>query len=88
MLNISYYGQLKGGNYTFYLKLADNDFNKTDIIAESGLISIYKGTLEKLYSISGTLEDERTDKAINIQINNIDTSFSKIFIYGKENTQI
>lgn len=83
LLNISYYGQLKGGNYTFYLKLADNDFNKTDIIAESGLISIYKGTLEKLYSISGTLEDERTDKAINIQINNIDTSFSKIFIYGK-----
>lgn len=83
LLNISYHGQLKGGNYTFYLKLADNDFNKTDVIAESGLISIYKGTLEKLYSISGTLEDERTDKAINIQINNIDTSFSKIFIYGK-----
>lgn len=83
LLNVTYHGQLKGGNYTFYLKLADNDFNKTDIVAESGLISIYKGTLEKLYSISGTLENERTDKAINIQINNIDTSFSKIFIYGR-----
>lgn len=81
LLNVAYHGQLKGGNYTIYLKLADNDYNKTDVVAESGVISIFKGTLEKIYSISGTLEDERTDKAINLQINNIDTSFSKIFIY-------
>lgn len=83
LLDVSYHGQLKGGNYTFYLKLADNDFNKTDVIAESSIISIYKGTLEKIYSISGTLEDERTDKSINLQINNIDTSFAKIFVYYK-----
>lgn len=81
LLNVAYHGQLKGGNYTIYLKFADNDYNKTDIIAESGIISIFKGTLEKIYSISGTLESERTDKAINLQINNIDTSFSKIFVY-------
>lgn len=81
LLDVSYHGQLKGGNYTFYLKLADNDFNKTDVVAESGLVSIYKGTLEKIYSISGTLEDERTDKSINLQVNNIDISFSKIFVY-------
>ena len=81
LLNIAYHGQLKGGNYTVYLKLADNDYNKTDVIAESGIISVFKGTLEKIYSISGTLEDERTDKAINLQINNIDTSFSKVFVY-------
>lgn len=81
LLNIAYHGQLKGGNYTIYLKLADNDYNKTDVIAESGIISVFKGTLEKIYSISGTLEDERTDKAINLQINNIDTSFSKVFVY-------
>lgn len=81
LLNIAYHGQLKGGNYTIYLKLADNDYNKTDIVAESGVISIFKGTLEKIYSISGTLESEKTDKAINLQINNIDTSFSKIFVY-------
>lgn len=83
LLNITYHGQLKGGNYTIYLKLADNNYNKTDIVAESGIISIFKGTLEKIYSISGTLENERTDKAINIQINNIDTSFSKLFVYIK-----
>lgn len=81
LLNIAYHGQLKGGNYTIYLKLADNDYNKTDVIAESGIISVFKGTLEKIYSISGTLEGERTDKAINLQINNIDTSFSKMFVY-------
>lgn len=81
LLNIAYHGQLKGGNYTIYLKLADNDYNKTDVVAESGIISVFKGTLEKIYSISGTLEDERTDKAINLQINNIDTSFAKVFVY-------
>lgn len=81
LLGIAYHGQLKGGNYTLYIKLADNDYNKTDIVAESGNISVFKGTLEKIYSISGTLEDERTDKAINIQISNLDTSFSKLFIY-------
>lgn len=81
LLNVTYHGQLKGGNYTIYLKLADNDYNKTDIVAESGIISIFKGTLEKVYSISGTLESERTDKAISLQINNIDNSFAKIFVY-------
>lgn len=81
LTGVSYHGQLKGGLYTIYLKLADNDYNKTDIVAESGTICIFKGTTEKIYSISGTLEDERTDKAINLQINNIDQSFSKLFIY-------
>lgn len=81
LTGVSYHGQLKGGLYTIYLKLADNDYNKTDIVAESGTICIFKGTTEKIYSISGTLEDERTDKAINLQINNIDQSFSKLFVY-------
>lgn len=81
LTGVSYHGQLKGGLYTIYLKLADNDYNKTDIVAESGTICIFKGTTEKIHSISGTLEDERTDKAINLQINNIDQSFSKLFVY-------
>ena len=43
LIGVSEFGQLKGGNYTFYAKLADNDYNKTDIVAESGQVSIFHG---------------------------------------------
>ena len=43
LINVSEFGQLKGGNYTFYIKFADNDYNKTDIVAESGQVSIFHG---------------------------------------------
>ena len=84
--NISYHGQLKGGNYTFYVKYADNDYNKTDIVAESGSINIYKGMIQSVVSISGTLSDERTEKVITIKLSNIDTSFSKIYLYYTRET--
>ena len=76
-----YFGQLKGGNYTFYVKFADNDFNKTDVVCESGQISIFNGTMSNPRTITGTLQDERTDKSISIRINNIDTSFQKVYLY-------
>lgn len=76
-----YFGQLKGGNYTFYVKFADNDFNKTDVVCESGQISVFNGTISKPNTITGTLQDERTDKSISIRINNIDTSFQKVYLY-------
>lgn len=81
LTSVNSYGQLKGGNYTFYIKYGDNDYNKTDIVAESGQISIFKGTISKPNTISGTLQDERTDKAISLTINNIDTSFQKIYLF-------
>jgi hypothetical protein len=83
LIDISYSGQLKGGNYTFYIKLADNDYNKTDIVAESGIISVFKGSLYNISTISGTLENERTDKSIILKLSNLDLSFNKIFIYYK-----
>ena len=81
LLNISNAGQLKGGNYTFYIKLADSDTNKTDIVAESGQITVYKGDITKISSISGTLYNELTTKAITLKITNIDTTFSKLYLY-------
>ena len=80
-IDINYYGQLKGGNYTFYIKYADSDYNQTDIVCESGQVSIFKGNLSDIKSISGTLQDERTDKAIKLQLTNIDESFNKFYIY-------
>ena len=76
-----YFGQLKGGNYTFYIKFADSDYNQTDIVCESGQVSIFKGNLFDIQSISGTLQDERTDKSIKLCLHNIDQSFSKFYVY-------
>lgn len=80
-IDINYFGQLKGGNYTFYIKFADDDYNQTDVLCESGQISIFKGNTEDVKTICGTLSDERTDKSIRLKISNIDTSFSKMYFY-------
>lgn len=78
-------GSLKGGNYTFYLKMADGDFNKSDIVAESGQVSIFKGSPSSINSISGTLLNEITDKAIQLKIRNIDKTYSNFYIlYTRE----
>ena len=86
LLRMHNIGQLKGGNYTFYLKYADNDYNKTDIVAESSQVSIFKGKLTNIGSISGTLSDELTDKAVTLRISNVDTSFSKVYVYFTRET--
>ena len=80
-VELNYFGQLKGGNYTFYIKYADSDYNKTDIICESGQISVFKGNLFDINSISGTLQDERTNKSIKLLLSNIDETFSKFYVY-------
>ena len=80
-VELNYFGKLKGGNYTFYIKYADDDYNKTDVVCESGQISIFKGNLFDVTSVSGTLQDEITDKSIKLQLSNIDQSFSKFYIY-------
>ena len=80
-IGLDYQGCLKGGNYTFYIKYADEDYNKTDVVCESGQVSVFKGTLNDVKTISGTLQDEATDKSVKLLISNIDLSFSKIYIY-------
>lgn len=85
LLDVPSTGQLKGGNYTFYLKMADGDFNKSDIVAESGQVSIFKGNTNSINSISGTLLEEATDKAVQLKIRNIDTTYSNFYIlYSRE----
>lgn len=76
-----YTGQLKSGNYNFYIKFADGDYNKTDIVCESSTISIFKGNTNSIPSISGGWQSEITDKAIRLKIVNIDPTFSNIYVY-------
>ena len=74
-------GQLKGGNYTFYIKFGDGDFNQTDVVAESGIVSIFNGNDGVPSTISGTLLDERTDKMAHLVIHGLNHVYSKIYIY-------
>lgn len=79
--NIKSGGQLKGGNYKFYVKFGDADYNQSDIVAESGIVSIFNGTDSKPDTVTGTLEDERTNKMVCLKIKGINKAFSKIYIY-------
>jgi hypothetical protein len=81
LVGVDHFGQMKGGNYTFYIKFADEDTNQTDIVAESGQVSIFHGDFYNISSISGTLQDERNDKSVMLRISNIDTSFANMYIY-------
>ena len=78
LIEVNNQGNLAGGNYTFYLQYADDVGNKTDYISESGIISIFNG--DSIKSAQGTLQDEVTNKAINIRISDIDTSYKKIYL--------
>ena len=77
-------GQLMCGNYVFYIKYADEDDNLSDIMSESGAISIFSGDLPSL--INGNLLDTRTSKLIRLKISNIDTNFSKFYLYFTRET--
>ena len=81
LLSVQSGGQLKGGNYTFYIKFGDSDYNQTDVVAESGIVSIFKGTDGVPSTISGTLADERTDKMVQLKITGINNIYSKLYIY-------
>lgn len=71
-------GQLKVGSYVFYVIACDKDGNETDIICESGVISVFKGTDGDPFSVNGGIENEITDKTIGLTINNIDDAYSYI----------
>jgi len=81
LLGVQSGGQFKGGNYTFYIKFGDADYNQTDVVAESGIVSVFNGNDGVPSTISGTLLDERTDKMIHLGITRLNHVYSKIYIY-------
>lgn len=80
LVSMSSGGQLSGGNYVFLAQYADDDNNKTAVIAESGIVSVFNGHYQKPETINGTLLHENTNKQIRFELNNADTSFSKLYI--------
>lgn len=77
-------GNLWGGNYVFYITYADEDKNESEIVSESGTVSIFNGSSPS--SITGTLADERTSKNIVLKIKNFDQKFNKFYIYFSRET--
>jgi hypothetical protein len=71
-------GELKGGNYVFLFKYMDDDENSSRIVAESGVVSVFKSDFTSSASVRGTLADEVTQMAVKLRLKHVDTSFSKI----------
>ena len=89
---VYYGGSLKVGNYVFYFKLSDGDGNETDIVAESGLVSIYMGSLNDPQSIRGGQYNENSGKAIQFILTNLDSGYDYVSVYysrtsGADNLQ-
>ncbi len=78
-------GSLPIGNYHFYFKLADADGNETDFIAESGLVSVFKG-ITSAYSISTGQKNEDSLKSVKFTISNIDSGYQYLHVYYTRST--
>lgn len=85
-IGVSSSGQLKVGNYNFYFKYSDADGNETDFVADSGVVTIFKGNDCDPFSIDGGISDENAFKSISFQLNNIDYSYNYITVYYTRNT--
>lgn len=73
-------GDLRIGNYHFYFKYADADGNETDFVAESGLVSIFKGMTSPI-SINTGLRDENSLKSVSFTLKNIDSGYQYLHVY-------
>lgn len=72
-------GRLSVGNYHFYFRYADADGNETDIVAESGLISLFIGSNPS--SIRSGFRDEDSHKLVRMLLSNIDSAYQYVYVY-------
>lgn len=79
-------GKMKCGSYHFYFKLADNDKNESDFIAETGVITCNIGNYKDPGSVRMGLLDEDSQKSISITLDNIDSSYDFVRIYFTRTT--
>lgn len=73
-------GNLKIGNYHFYIKLSDADGNETDFVAESGLVSIFIG-FSNPSSITTGVKNQNSYKGVSLYLSNIDLSYNYLYVY-------
>ena len=83
-INVYNNGNLPIGNYHFYFKYVDADGNETDFVAESGLVSIFKGTHHS--TVHTGFRDENSHKSVKFILNNIDSAYQYVSVYYTRST--
>jgi len=61
-------GKLKGGGYKYYFRHKNADGNVSDLIAESGLVSVHFSVGERAYGVAG---DKNTDKLAKFRLSGL-----------------
>ena len=79
-------GNLKVGNYVFYAVSCDKDGNESDIICESGVMSVFIGEDGNPFSVNGGVGNENSYKCIKLTVENIDPAYSYIKLYYTRTT--
>ena len=77
-------GHLKVGTYVFYFAYCDADGNETDIVAESSVVSIFKGSMP--FDIEGGISDQDSLKSVSFTLKNIDSEYGYIKVYYVRNS--
>lgn len=72
-------GVLKSGNYRYYFYYSTADFNVTNIVGESGVVSCFIG--ETPQNIRGGKPNEPTGKLAQFTLTNLDTTFAYVKVY-------
>ena len=78
---LHYGGSLPVGNYVFYFKLSDADGNETDIVAESGIVSVHIGSINTPASMRGGQMNENSGKMVQFHLSNIDSGYDYVTVY-------
>ena len=83
-INVYQSGNMSVGNYHFYFRYVDADENETDFVAESGLVSIFKGNTLK--TINSGFMDENAYKSVKFLLNNVDSAYQYVNVYYTKST--
>ena len=83
-INVYQNGNLPVGNYHFYFRYVDADGNETDFVAESGMVSIFKGSQHG--SIHSGFRDENSYKSIRFILSNVDPAYQYVNVYYTRST--
>ena len=83
-VNVYQNGNLPVGNYHFYFRYVDADGNETDFVAESGMVSIFKGSQHG--SIHSGFRDENSYKSIRFILSNVDSAYQYVNVYYTRST--
>ena len=83
-INVYQNGNLPVGNYHFYFRYVDADGNETDFVAESGMVSVFKGSQHG--SIHSGFRDENSYKSIRFILSNVDPAYQYVNVYYTRST--